>query len=233
MIGRAAGALALLGAAAPALAQSYQCRIPRTVPVPEVPRDGPVRQVPVTGYTLALSWSPEFCKARAGQASQRLQCSGDNGRFGFVVHGLWPEGRGTWPQWCPTRRRVSPAQARANLCLSPGAALIARQWAKHGSCMVRKPETYLRVTRTLWNSLRFPDMDRLSREDGLTAGTVRERFLLANRGWRADAVGVQLNERGWLEELQLCYAKNFRPTKCDARRFGAKDATPVKVWRGL
>ena len=22
-------------------------------------RDGPVRQVPVTGYTLALSWSPE------------------------------------------------------------------------------------------------------------------------------------------------------------------------------
>ena len=192
-----------------------------------------MRQIPVAGYTLALSWSPEFCKGREGWASQRLQCSGESGRFGFVVHGLWPEGRGTWPQWCPTQRRVSPAEARRNLCLSPGAALIARQWAKHGSCMVKKPETYLRVTRALWNSLRFPDMDRLSREEGLTAGTVRERFLLANRGWRADAVGVHLNERGWLEELQLCYAKNFRPAKCDTRRFGAKDTSPVKVWRGL
>ncbi len=192
-----------------------------------------MRQVPVTGYTLALSWSPEFCKAREGQVSQNMQCSGDRGRFGFVVHGLWPEGRGTWPQWCPTARRVSPAQARGNLCLSPSTALQARQWAKHGACMVRKPETYLRVTRILWDSLTFPDMDRLSRQDELTAGIIRERFLMANRDWRADAIGIHLNRRGWLEELRLCYGKDFRPAECDARRFGARDSASVKVWRGL
>ena len=37
-----------------AAAQAYQCRIPQgPVSVPAVERDGPVRQVPVTGYTLA------------------------------------------------------------------------------------------------------------------------------------------------------------------------------------
>ena len=227
-----AGSLGAL-TATPAAAQAYQCRAPRDVAVPEVERDGPVRTVTVAGYTLALSWSPEFCKGREGQARHRMQCSGRQGRFGFVVHGLWPEGRTMWPQWCPTGRRVSPAQARRNLCVSPSAALLARQWAKHGSCMVERPETYFKVTRILWDSLRFPDMDRLSRREGLTAGTIRARFLLANPGWPKGAVGVHLNERGWLEELQLCYAKDFHPAKCDARRYGAKDAAPVKVWRGL
>ena len=135
---RAAAIVALIAAASPAAAQSYQCRAPRSVAVPEVERDGPVRTVPVAGYTLALSWSPEFCKGRDGQARHRTQCSGRNGRFGFVVHGLWPEGRNIWPQWCPTARRVAPAEARRNLCVSPSAALLARQWAKHGSCMVRR-----------------------------------------------------------------------------------------------
>lgn len=226
-------ALAALAAGSAAHAQAYQCRVPGAISVPEVRPDARARQVPVTGYTLALSWSPEFCKGREGEARHRMQCSGRNGRFGFVVHGLWPEGRGTWPQWCPTARKVSPAQARRNLCMSPGAPLLARQWAKHGSCMVRRPETYFRVTRILWDSLRFPDMDRLSRDDTLTAGMIRENFLLANRGWSADAIGIRLNRRGWLQELRLCYGKDFRPTKCDRGRYGAKDSAPVKVWRGL
>ncbi|WP_338015366.1 ribonuclease T2 family protein [Altererythrobacter sp. C41] len=230
----AVGAGFLIAAiAVPAHGQAYQCQVPRSVWVPEVAREGPARQVPVRGYTLALSWSPEFCKGREGRAAQRMQCSGRNGRFGFVVHGLWPEGHKTWPQWCQTARRASPAEVRRNLCMMPSASLAARQWVKHGSCMVARPETYFKVTRILWNSLRFPDMDRLSRREGLTAGTIREHFLLANRGWRADAVGVHLDGRGWLEELRLCYGKDFRPAKCDARRYGAKDGTRVKVWRGL
>ncbi|HEU4652097.1 MAG TPA: ribonuclease T, partial [Croceibacterium sp.] len=87
-------ALALLPATAHA--QAYQCHMPQgPVGVPAVPRDGPVRQAPVTGYTLALTWSPEFCRTRAAAAVNDRQCSGRFGRFGFVVHGLWPEGRGS------------------------------------------------------------------------------------------------------------------------------------------
>ena len=40
-------------------------------------------------------------------------------------------------------------------------------------------------------------------------------------------------ERGWLQELRLCYRKDFMPTACDRGRAGAKDNAPLKIWRGL
>lgn len=223
----------LLVPAVPLAAQHYQCSVPRSVNVPRVTPDAPPRPMPVTGYTLALSWSPEFCKPRRGQPRHARQCSGQAGLFGLVVHGLWPESGRSWPQWCPSRRQLQSRDLAANTCLSPSAALLARQWAKHGSCMARKPATYFRVTRILWDGLRLPDYDRVSREDGLTAGTIRTRFVDANRGWPREAVGVKLNARGWLEELRLCYDKRFMPARCDRTRFGASDAAPAKIWRGL
>ena len=237
MIVRAFLGLTALALPAMVQAQAYQCRVPQTVTVPKVSQQGESRVMPVTGYTLALNWSPEFCKTRETQSRHRTQCSGRNGRFGLVVHGLWPEsranGRAGWPQYCPTPRKVTPIEARRNLCMMPSARLLAHQWAKHGSCMTRRPETYFEVTRILWNSLRIPDYDRISRRRELTVGNIRNAFVLANPGWRAEAVGVHLNERGWLEELRLCYSKRFRPTRCDSRRFGAGDSVEAKIWRGL
>lgn len=232
-VGRALLLLLTALAPVPAAAQSYQCRVPQAVAVPKVAPDGPVRHTPVTGYTLALSWSPEFCKGREARAADRVQCSGRNGRFAFVVHGLWPEGRTSWPQWCANPRVPSPAEVRRNLCMMPSARMQAHEWAKHGACMVKRPEAYFKVTRILWNGLRLPDIDRLSRDEGLTAGAIREAIASANPGWRAEAIGIVLNERGWLEELRLCYAKDFMPTACGKRRFGPPDAATVKVWRGL
>lgn len=216
-------------------AQAYQCRAPSISSVPQIRQDGPRRDLEVTGYTLALSWSPAFCRTRQDSRSHRVQCSGDNGRFGLVVHGLWPQSAsGSWPQWCETSQRVTPRQVRDNMCMMPSARLIARQWAKHGSCMVRRPETYLAVTKVLWESLRIPDYDRISREETLTAGRIRQAFADGNgRMWRPENVGVKLNEDGWLEEIRLCYNKRFRPTRCDRRRLGARDDAPAKIWRGL
>lgn len=226
--------LVLLAAlAAPLQAQSYQCRVPQTVAVPRVAPDAPARRTPITGYTLALSWSPEFCKSRETRAAHTVQCSGRHGRFGMVVHGLWSEGRGAWPQWCAARPAPSPAEVRRNLCMMPSARLQARAWAKHGSCMARRPETYFKVARILWEGLRMPDFDRLSRDPALTAGAIREAMVNANPGWRADAIGVVTNERAWLEELRLCYGKNFMPQACDRRRFGPADSAKVQIWRGL
>lgn len=214
-------------------AQAYQCRVPQSVQVPQVRPDGPARRIPVTGYTFALSWAPEFCKGREGRRADAVQCSGDNGSFGLVVHGLWPDGRSGWPQWCPTPRRVSPIEVRRNLCMMPSARMQANEWAKHGSCMVRRPETYFKVTRILWDSLTLPDLDRLSREDGLTVGMLRDRWRFANPGWPRAAIGVKVNERGWLQELRLCYDRRFLPVACDAARYGPKDSGKLRIWRGL
>lgn len=214
-----------------AQAQAYQCRIPQAVTLPHVERETP-RRLPVTGYTLALSWAPEFCRFREDDRRYARQCSGREGRFGFVVHGLWPDSTRGWPQWCGGKS-LRQSEARKNLCISPDARLIARQWEKHGTCMTGSAATYLKVTRILYNGLQWPDFVRVSREDDLTAGTIRTRFADANPGWFPDAIGVHLDSKGWLEELRLCYDKRFMPRACDRRRFGATDGKVAKIWRGV
>ena len=226
-------AITSLGAWLPqaAQAQAFQCSVPQAIPVPRVETETP-RRMAITGYTLALSWTPEFCRFRENSARHARQCSGDSGRFGFTVHGLWPDSGRSWPQWCggPEMRGED---LRQNLCVSPDAALIVRQWEKHGTCMTRRPATYLKVTRILYNGLRWPDFVRISREKGLTAGVIRQRLADANRGWFPEAIGVHLDDRGWLEELRLCYDRRFLPTACDRRRFGARNEKGARIWRGL
>jgi ribonuclease T2 len=223
----------LLALPAAAHAQAYQCRAPLVTSVPRITPDGPRRVLPVTGYTLALSWSPEFCKPRQDDRAHAVQCSGKNGSFGLEVHGVWPESGQSWPQWCEAGGALTPSDVRGAMCISPSQRLIARQWAKHGSCMVKRPAQYLTVTRILWDSLRIPDYDRISREEGLTAGRIRAAFADANPGIPESAIGVKLNARGWLEEIRLCYAKTFRPARCTAARWGAKNGAAAKIWRGL
>lgn len=215
------------------MAQAYQCRAPQVGSIPAITPDGPRRALPVTGYTMALSWSPEFCKRRTTERAHAMQCGGRSGSFGLVVHGLWPESGQSWPQWCETRAALTPAEVRGQICLMPSERLIARQWGKHGSCMVRRPAQYLKVIRILHGGLRLPDYDRISREDGLTAGRIRAAFADANPGWREEAIGVKLNERGWLEEIRLCYSRAFRPARCTRSRWGEKDDVPARIWRGL
>ena len=221
----------------PALAQAYQCTPPARIgPLRPVTPDGPVRRVPVSSYTLAVSWSPEYCKGKGqqGRDGESMQCSGTNGRFGFVLHGLWPEARsGPPPQWCATTPAPSLDLIRRNLCMTPVPWLLQHEWAKHGSCMVKTPEAYFRVSNILWRSLRWPDADRLSRQKDLTVGDLRQAILAENPGWRREQIGVLLSRNGWLRELKLCYGRDFMPADCPRGSFGPADSAGLKIWRGL
>ena len=220
----------------PAFAQAYQCRPPQApIPLSPVKPDGPTRRPPVTGYTLALTWAPEYCRGKERSAADRIECSGDYGRFGLVVHGLWPESSGAGaPQWCPTARGPSSELIRRNLCMTPSAALLAHEWAKHGACMAAAPESYFALAGKLWAALTPPDLDLLARgKTALTAGKVRRAFIDANPSLRAEQIGLLTNQRGWLQEVRLCYSKNFTPTRCAKTRFGPADGATVKIWRGL
>lgn len=226
-------AVALALVPAPALAQAYQCTLPdRAESVGRISPDGAPRRTAIGGYSLAASWSPDYCKTSGDTPS--MQCSGRNGRFGFILHGLWPEAsRGGSPQWCASLPQPSPEVMRRNLCMTPSARLLAHEWAKHGSCMTDSPSQYFKVAAILWRSIRWPDADRISRRDNLTAGDLRRAFVVANPGWRTDQIGLQTSRTGWLREVRLCYSARFKPVRCEKRRFGPADTTALKIWRGL
>lgn len=232
-------ALALSGVAlAPgvASAQALSCAIPNAVPVPSPAGPSasePVRTLPTGGYTLAISWSPEYCRGKERDGS--FQC-GSSSRFGFVLHGLWPDGQGRqWPQYCAPVAILPPRIVKDMLCATPSADLIQHEWAKHGACGWTDPAAYFGTARKYYDGLRFPDMMALSRRRDLTVGAFRAEFARANaglRGFSAGAIRVT-HKNGWLSELWLCMDRRMAYVRCRASQDGGESSNaPLKIWRG-
>lgn len=207
-------------------------------PALELPDARQVRRTAIQGYTLALSWSREFCRGRERDPSMRFQCSGDIGDFGFVLHGLWPEAAGPkYPQYCRNVGVLSRKVVADNICVSPSPQLIQHQWAKHGTCMAKTPEAYFSAAKLLFNAVEFPDMDRLSRQvergTPLTAAGLTEVFASLNTGLPAYAIRIKTSEKGWLQEVRICLGKDFKPRRCSGFAQGARASSVVKIWRGV
>ena len=233
MIRLAAMLLALVPG--PVLAQARVCAVPRAVSAvqPDLPSESqPRRVLPIGSYTLAISWSPQYCRGKAGDVRAGFQCNGRN-RFGFVLHGLWPDGEGEgWPQYCAPTALLAPAELRRNLCATPSAQLLQHEWAKHGTCMAGEtPASYFRRSTAMYRQLRYPDMAALSRR-ALTAGQFVTAFARANRGITADMMRVTADKQGWLDEVWLCTDLRFRYARCPADQGGLRPDARLRILRG-
>lgn len=99
---------------------------------------------PLTGYILvSFPWSPQFARSEADDKKNAAQCKGP-GKFGFVLHGLWPDGAGlNDPKWCKRVSPVSAAVLKQNFCATPSAGLMQYEWAKHGAALKAMPNAIL------------------------------------------------------------------------------------------
>ena len=233
MIRRALLAVAALLPVA-AHAQAYRCAVPAGIPAPHADLPGidqPRRVLPVGGYTLAITWAPQYCRTARGNGA-RFQCGSGN-RFGFTLHGLWPDGVAKdWPQYCAATGLVPRPVIRATLCSTPSPQLIQHEWAKHGTCMAgERPQSYFARSTRAYAALRYPDMNALSRTT-LTAGRFAEAMAAANPGLNADMMRVTATRQGWLDEVWLCMDTRFRYRRCPAHQGGLAGSTPLKIWRG-
>ncbi len=222
--------LGLALVASPAAAQPGVCAAPTvTTAAPLAAPDGPSRALPITHYTLALTWAPDVCRRHP---THDLECQGARARFGFVLHGLWPDSdNGTWPQWCPA---PSPATTQVPayvvnhmLCTTPSVSLIAHEWGKHGTCMATSPQAYFAQSSRMFHALHMPDMAALARRSDLTAGTLRAAFAVANPRYPRAAIGLMLDADGTLQELHLCHDHRFHPVPCPAP--GTPDTTRITI----
>jgi ribonuclease T2 len=191
----------------------------------------PARRVSITGYTLALTWEPEYC--HAPDHASDVECTGAR-RGTFALHGLWPDGGGQdkWPQYCRPVAILTDAEIAAGIAATPSPQLMQHEWAKHGSCFAPNATTFFAQEDGLFRAVRLPDMATLAHRRGLTVAAFQAAFAAANPGMDADMMRLDVNKKGWLEEVWLCLGTDKRPRACPADTGGADTATALKVQAG-
>lgn len=229
----AIGALALPAAAH---AQAYSCAIPQKIAPaqPDLPSNrDPRRVLPIGGYTLAIRWTPQYCHQYGDTRDARFECHSGN-RFGFTLHGLWPDGVGKqWPQYCRSTGVLPTRVIARHLCATPSVQLTQHEWAKHGTCTRDTPATFLARSRRLYARLRYPDMTALSRRKALTVGQFAAALARANPGLDPNMMRVTANRDGWLEEVWLCLDTRYRYRRCPSFETGLAPGKRLKIWRGV
>jgi ribonuclease T2 len=169
-------------------------------------------------YMLALSWSPTYCASPAARGDAR-QCGSGRG-YDFVVHGLWPQYRNGWPQYCDSDARLSEQVVDAMLDIMPSRKLVRHQWNKHGTCTGLAPRDYFALTRRLHEEIRVPAryIDP-GRTIEVSVQQFVADFLATNRELSRDMISVQCGnrrDRAALRELRICFSRDGALRACGA-----------------
>ena len=135
-------------------------------------------------YLLSLSWSPAF----RIQQPNSTQCNGSR-RFGFVVHGLWPQNEKGWPQNCGGDTQISDSVVEGISDLMPSRKLVYHEWSAHGTCSGLDPRAFFALVRRSYGSMVIPavlESPRTAIEQSPTA--IVNAFLKANPRLPAESV---------------------------------------------
>jgi ribonuclease T2 len=129
-------------------------------------------------YLMSLSWSPQYCSGPGGERDSG-QC-GEGRRFGFAVHGLWPQFEQGYPEACGEAAPVPSPIVNAMLALMPSPRLIEHEWETHGTCSGLDVNAYCDEIRKAFATVRVPeDFKQPQREAMVAPGEVKSRFARA------------------------------------------------------
>lgn len=215
-----------------AQASAPACALPDRLDPPHMKRVRPEEVVAdraIVLHLLAVSWTPETCRSN-GDGAGGFACSGEN-RFGWNLHGLWPNAEGRpYPRFCRPATRVPDATIRAHLCRTPSVDLIQHEWAAHGVCGWETPEAYFDQAAVLYDDLARPDPQTLAPQgETLTAGRLRDAFAAANPGLPREAVRVIVASGNRLREVRVCHDLDFKARPCPSDIGGAPDHVRLTV----
>ncbi|MCA1337709.1 ribonuclease T2 family protein [Pseudooceanicola marinus] len=167
-------------------------------------------------YVMALSWSPAFCEVQGDPE----QCAPGK-RFGWILHGLWPQHEQGYPRDCRSpMRNPSRADTAAMADIMATAGLAWHEWQAHGRCSGLSSDAYFALSRQAYDSVTRPQVLRQLDEDvRLPARVIEEAFLEANPHLSADGVTVTCPDNR-IREVRICLTKDLQPRDCasDVRR---------------
>lgn len=161
-------------------------------------------------YILSLSWTPTYC-ARDKNGPDPDQC-GDR-KYGFVVHGLWPQyNDGSYPATCTRDRNLPKAVVDQTMPVMPSVGLMMHEWRKHGTCSGLTATDYFAKLRAAAAKVAIPDTIRAPGPT-VPATQVERLFLDANPGLTAEGVAVICSRRD-VSEVRVCLNKELDFVAC-------------------
>jgi ribonuclease T2 len=165
-------------------------------------------------YLLSLSWSPAFCL----QTPYSPECNGPR-RFGFIVHGLWPQNERGWPQNCPSSATLPDTVAEQISDLMPARKLVYHEWSTHGTCSGLAAADFFALVRRAHDSVVVPPTYK---NPGAAVeqspDTVVNEFMRANPRLPAQSVVATCSNQGAprLREVHVCFDRDLNPRACSA-----------------
>jgi ribonuclease T2 len=169
-------------------------------------------------YVLSLSWSPTWCGTKQGRQDAE-QCGGQR-RYGFVVHGLWPQySKGGYPAQCASPEPLPTPLVESMLPVMPSRQLIWHEWKKHGTCAGSAATDYFAKTRAAYERVRIPKVFQAADQpQTLAVEQIEKLFQAANPTLAAESVSVVCRGHH-AAEVRVCVDKdlNFRPCARDVR----------------
>ena len=166
-------------------------------------------------YLMSLSWSPQYCSGDIGTRDIQ-QCTEGGKRFGFVMHGLWPQYEHGYPEACGDATMVPQLVVTSMLPLMPSPRLIQHEWEAHGTCSGLKVNDYFLEIRKASATVRIPDEFQQPREQVMMSPTdIKAKFAASNPLFPAEAIKVQCGGR-YLSEVRVCLTRDLRARACTA-----------------
>jgi len=165
-------------------------------------------------YLLSLSWSPAFCLSSPGAA----ECNGPR-RYGFIVHGLWPQNEQGWPENCDVHRPVPDEVVQGIADLMPARGLVYHEWSAHGTCSGLEPAEFFALVRRAHASIAIPQelsgpRQAIEQPPAAIAGA----FLRTNPRLPAQSIVITCSSQGAprLREVHICLDRHLAPRTCSA-----------------
>lgn len=161
-------------------------------------------------YILNLSCSPEFCHSNPAKP----ECGGGH-RFGFVVHGLWPEfQKGGGPEYCSHAPGLPDPGSM--LDIMPDAQLIAHEWQAHGSCSGLSAGDYFNLIRKAFGSVRIPrQFAGPQTQFAINPFYIKKAFEELNPSLNDAEIAISCRSN-YLNAVSICLTKDLHPVACTA-----------------
>jgi ribonuclease T2 len=178
-------------------------------------------------YLLSLSWSPAFCLSDPGAA----ECGGAR-RFGFIVHGLWPQNEKGWPENCDVHQAVPDAVVAGISDVMPARKLVYHEWSAHGTCSGLDPADFFALLRHAYAGINIPpSLTATAQALEQSPAAIAAEFLRANPRLSAASIVVTCSgqDAPRLREVHICLDRALHPRACsaDAARGECRAATLI------